>query len=96
MTLKQIQAEQDKLFDEKFKTFEVEGDHSQLSEGIFVPDVETLKDYIASRDLAIENAVKAELLEKIGTTKVIMDGEEYDNVRSWPVIRSFLRTSPSR
>ena len=30
----------------KWKPFEVEGDHSQFSEGIFVPDVEVLKEDI--------------------------------------------------
>lgn len=33
-------------FDEKFKTFSVEGEHCEFSEGIFVADVDILKDFI--------------------------------------------------
>jgi len=48
----------------KWPPFEVEGDHEQYSEGIFVSDIESLEDHLTQAMNKAALAVVEELLEK--------------------------------
>lgn len=99
MTLNDIKTEQDKLFDEKFGEITI-GEILYKESGWLT---RMIKDYIASRDLAIENAVRAESVEKIETLEFDMKGLGAANAirvahynQALTDVLALLTTSPSR
>lgn len=78
--LSTTQQEQDKLFDELC-----------IGCGFGAANIQGLKEFMRNRDLAIEEAVRGELVEQIEN---IYDGEEWMELRKESLL-ALLTTSPS-
>lgn len=94
MTLNDTKIVQDKLFDEKFlpKTFD-------SYQGWTIQDFDEVTEYIRSRDLAIENAIRAQ--ERAEVAEKIKELEQWKNGSQgvWVLraeVLNLLTTSPSR
>lgn len=70
-------------FKKKYKKFSVEGDHSEFTEGIFVPDVEVLYDFLESlirqtaRETVEEQKAKDELVFRIFKSVGCIEWKKY-------------------
>lgn len=106
--LKEVSQEQDKLFDEKFLT-ELNGDKYFTADSVETDtSIKEMLEYIHTRDLAIENSVRAELVEQTRnllreyeihrsqTTEKTLDHAKTEGaIESLHNVLALLTTSPS-